>query len=341
MIANSEIQELKTLINRSEKIVLIPHISPDGDAMGASLGLYHTLKSVGKDVTVILPSSFPRFLNWMPDVSETINFETDSSDVKDKLNTADLLFFLDFNCMKRIGKLSEEVEKIKCSKVMIDHHPYPDQIGDIMISVPEASSTSELIYSVILNLEWIDFVTSEAAECLYLGIMTDTGALSYNSSNPDTYRTVADLLEKGIDKDRIHELVFHSNSFYRMKLLGYVLGDKMSLLPEIGAAYFDLDKTELEEHHFQQGDTEGFVNYPLGIEGINISAFFMEKDDKVKCSFRSRGDFPVNLFSEKHFNGGGHRNAAGGESYVSLQETIEKFKTELPKFYLNYINNAK
>ncbi len=341
MITKSKVQELKTLVNKADKIVIIPHVSPDGDAMGASLGLYHTLRSVGKEVTVILPSSFPRFLNWMPDVSETINFETDLSKVKDQLTSADLLFFLDFNCMKRIGKLADEVEKVKCSRVMIDHHPYPDQIGDIMISVPAASSTSELIYSVISALEWSNFMTKEAAECLYLGIMTDTGALSYNSSNPDTYRTVADLLEKGIEKDRIHELVFHSNSFYRMKLLGYVLGDKMSLMPDFGAAYFGLDKKELEDHHFQQGDTEGFVNYPLGIEGINISAFFMEKDDMVKCSFRSRGDFPVNLFSEQHFNGGGHRNAAGGESYVSLKETIDKFKIELPKFYLNYINNAK
>ncbi len=341
MIKKSDIEGLKALITSAKNVVIIPHISPDGDAMGSSLGLFHTLKNRGKEVSVVLPSYFPRFLNWMPDVEKAIDFETNPKEAKVKLNKADLLVFVDFNCMKRIGKLSEEVEKLECGRVMIDHHPYPDKIAEVMISVPAASSTCELVCQVITAMNWKGNITKEAAECFYLGIMTDTGGLSYNSSNPDTYRTVADLLEKGIDKDGIHEMVFHSNSFYRMKLLGHVLGEKLTLMPEQGAAFFSLDKKELDAHHFQQGDTEGFVNYPLGIEGINISAFFMEKDDKIKCSFRSRGDFPVNMFSELHFNGGGHRNAAGGESYLNLEDTIEKFKVELPKFYLNYIKNEK
>ncbi len=341
MFKNQDIEKLKSLINNSDNVVIIPHLNPDGDAMGSSLGLFHVLSEMNKHVSVILPSAFPYFLNWMPDINHTIDFEKEPSVALNTLKQAGLLIFVDFNSLKRLGKLSEEVANSSAKKIMIDHHPYPENIADITLSVPESSSTCELAYNLIVTLEWEKFVTKNAAECFYTGIMTDTGSLSYNSSNPQTYRIVAGLLEKNVDKDKIHELVFHSNSFYRMKLLGHVLGKKMILMPEQKAAYLWLTKEELEEHHFEPGDTEGFVNYPLGIEGINISAFFMEKDDKVKCSFRSRGDFPVNHFSEMHFNGGGHRNAAGGESYLSMEETIEKLKKELPEFYRKFISDAK
>ncbi|MCW3805953.1 DHH family phosphoesterase [Plebeiibacterium marinum] len=341
MIDKTILDKLKTEIINTQSITIVPHLNPDGDAMGSSLGLKSVLKNLGRDVEVVTPSGFPKFLSWMNGAGDVVDFEADKQAAIQRISTSDTIIFVDFNSIKRMAELGEEILKSSATKVMIDHHPYPEDIANIMISVPEASSTCELVYNVISSLGWDKYVDKEAAECFYTGIMTDTGSLSYNSSNPDTYRIVAGLLEKEIDKDKIHQLVFHSNSFYRMKLLGHVLGAKMFLMPEHEAAFLWLDKDELEQHNFQPGDTEGFVNYPLSIEGINISAFFMEKDDKIKCSFRSRGDFPVNLFSEQNFNGGGHRNAAGGESMLSMQKTIEKFKKELNTFYLNYKENVK
>ena len=339
MIDNIQAEVLNKAVQGANDIVIIPHLNPDGDAMGSSLGLYHVLKNIGKKVQVVTPSPYPKFLSWMYGSDKAICYEDNKAMAVEKLQGADLLVFVDFNCLKRVGDMEKEIDALQVKKVMIDHHPYPEDIADVMISVPASSSTCELAYNVIGHLGWNDYVGKEAAECFYTGIMTDTGSLSYNSSNPETYRMVAGLLEKNIDKDKVHQLVFHSNSINRMRLLGHVLSKKMFLMPDQETAYLFLDKQELEDFKFQQGDTEGFVNYPLGIEGINVSAFFMERDDKIKCSFRSRGDFPVNMFSELNFNGGGHRNAAGGESFATLEMTIDKFKTQLPLFYEKYKND--
>lgn len=336
MIENSHLEQFNSAISTAKKIVIIPHLNPDGDAMGSSLGLYHVLNNINKKVRIVCPSAYPNFLSWMPGIENTIDYEKEKERAEEYIHEADTLIFVDFNSLKRLDAMKELIDESSAFKIMIDHHPFPETIADVMISVPASSSTCELAYQVITKINLHPYVNKEAASCFYTGIMTDTGSLSYNSSQPDTYLVVAALLRKEIDKDKIHQLLFHSNSFSRMKLLGHVLGEKMFLMHEQGAAYMWLDKGELEKHHFQPGDTEGFVNYPLGIEGINISAFFMEKDDKVKCSFRSRGNFPVNQFSELNFNGGGHRNAAGGESYLSMQETLEKFKTKLCEFYQNY-----
>lgn len=341
MVDRILLDNFKATINSSQNVVIIPHLSPDGDAMGSSLGLFHALRIMKKQVQIILPSAYPSFLGWMPEIVNTIDFEKEEEKAIGFIKQADVLVFLDFNSLKRLAGMKQLIADSEARKIMIDHHPYPEQIADVTISVPQASSTCELVYNVLVNVNWDAYVDKDAAECFYTGIMTDTGSLSYNSANPETYRVVAQLLEKKVDKDKIHQLVFHSNSFHRMKLLGHVLGEKMILMPEQGAAFLWLDEKELEKHHFQPGDTEGFVNYPLSIEGINISAFFIEKDNKVKCSFRSRGDFPVNQFSEINFDGGGHRNAAGGLSLLTLEETLTKFKLELPKFYQNYIQNAK
>ena len=339
MIDNIQAASIKNEIQSVDNIVIIPHLNPDGDAMGSSLGLYQVLKNTGKDVQVITPTAYPNFLSWMHGADQAICFEEGEEKAKAVLRKAELLIFVDFNSLKRAGDLKPVVEALSVRKLMIDHHPYPEDIADVMVSVPAASSTCELAFNVVNHLGWNKYVNTEAAECFYTGIMTDTGSLSYNSSNPETYEIVAGLLKKNIDKDRIHQLVFHSNSISRMRLLGHVLSKKMFLMPDQEAAYLFLDKKELKDFNFQQGDTEGFVNYPLGIEGINISAFFMERDDKIKCSFRSRGDFPVNMFSELNFNGGGHRNAAGGESFTTLELSIDKFKTELPLFYEKYKRN--
>ncbi len=339
MISLDIIQLFKSKVNAANNICIIPHLNPDGDAIGSSLGLFHTLNQLGKEAHVVMPSAIPKFLAWMHGADTLIDYEENSELALQIVKQADLVIYVDFNCYKRSGGLAEELEKLETDSILIDHHPYPDPIADLMISFTDASSTCELTCNVIKQAAWMGYVSPEAAECFYSGIMTDTGSLSYNSSNPETYKIVAELLKIGIDKDKIHRLLFHSNSYNRMRLLGYVLSEKMTLIPELEVAYQWLTLKELEEFGYEPGDTEGFVNYPLGINGINASAFFIEKEDKVKCSFRSRGEFPVNMFSEKFFNGGGHRNAAGGESKLSMEMTIEKFKKEFPTFYNEYYKN--
>ena len=326
------VNELKHLVKKAESIVIIPHHNPDGDAIGASLALSGVLKQMGKDVHVVSPNSFPEFLEWMPGALDVVNYEDDKEKVNSLLGSAGLLFFLDFNGLSRLKGLEGALSFFKGKKIMIDHHPGPENIADIMISEPEASATCELMYDVISLAGWSKYLGKELAECIYTGIMTDTGSLSYNSSRPEIYHIVADLVGMGVDKDKVHQLVFHSNSFSRMKLLGHALGRKMYLHENAPAAYIVLSAEELRYYDFKPGDTEGFVNYPLWIEGISVSALFMEHEDKIKISLRSRGAFPVNKFSEKYFNGGGHLNAAGGEFFGSLDEAVEIFKTKLPGF---------
>ena len=332
MVNEAVITRLKEFVADADKIAIIPHHNPDGDAIGASLTLYGVLKKMNKDVHVISPNSFPVFLKWMEGAEDVINYDDNISGVRSVLQNTDLLFFLDFNGLSRIKELETEVKKFKGKRVMIDHHPGPDNIADVMISEPAASATCELIYDVINKAGWKKLLNKELAECIYTGIMTDTGSLSYNSSRPEIYHIVADLVELGVDKDKVHKLVFHSNSFNRMRLLGHALGQKMFLLDGTPAAYIVLSADELERFDFKPGDSEGFVNYPLWIEGVSVSALFMEHADKIKVSFRSRGSFPVNMFSEKFFNGGGHLNAAGGEYYGKLDDAVDLFLNELPAF---------
>jgi phosphoesterase RecJ-like protein len=332
MVKETGIKQVVGLVKASARIAIIPHHNPDGDAIGASLALNGVLKQMGKDVHVVSPNSFPVFLEWMSGASDVLNYEDHRSEVENVIDNADLIFFLDFNSLSRIKNLKGVVENFKGKKIMIDHHPGPEDIADIMISEPAASATCELMYDVINKTGWKGYLTKELAECIYTGIMTDTGSLSYNSSRPEIYHIVADLVEIGVDKDKVHKLVFHSNSFNRMKLLGHALGQKMYLLEGTPAAYIVLTAEELDRFEFKPGDTEGFVNYPLWIEGISVSALFMEHPDKVKVSLRSRGPFPVNQFSEKFFNGGGHVNAAGGEYYGSIEDAVDTFYRELPLF---------
>ena len=335
MVNGSQIIALKELVNTSDKIVIIPHHNPDGDAIGASLALYGVLKQMDKNVRVVSPNSFPEFLEWMEGAGDVINYEDHRQEVQKVTADAELMFFLDFNSLSRIKDLREAVKDFNGKKVMIDHHPGPEDIADVMISEPAASATCELMYDVINKAGWKGYLKKELAECIYTGIMTDTGSLSYNSSRPEIYHIVADLVEIGVDKDKVHKLVFHSNSFNRMKLLGHALGQKMYLLDGTPAAYIVLTAEELERFEYKPGDTEGFVNYPLWIEGISVSALFMEHPDKIKVSLRSRGSFPVNMFSERFFNGGGHMNAAGGEFYGPLDDAVDTFCRELPLFMKN------
>lgn len=329
----TQIELLKAKLDNSQKVVIVPHNNPDGDALGAALGLSNTLKNLGKEVSVISPNEFPDFLNWMHGVNEVLIYDKTIKQSTKLINDSELVIFVDFNSLSRIKLMGKLFEQDDTSRIMIDHHPFPDaNVAELQISVPEASSTCELLFHVLSEAGLKQYITKEAAECIYAGIMTDTGSLNYNSSRPETYLIVADLLRMGIDKEHIHHMIFHNNSFDRMRLLGHALGEKMERMPELKTAYIALSQEELKRFNFKPGDTEGFVNQALWIEGVNLSALFTEKKDLIKISFRSRGGFPANKFSETYFNGGGHFNAAGGESKLKLEETVERFKEVLKEF---------
>lgn len=333
IITQSEITKLETAITKAETITIIPHVNPDGDAIGSCLGWMHALKTIfNKDANIIAPNSFPDFLKWLPGTDKISIFEQDQTACSKLLTESDLIFILDFNDIKRAEGMSDILEQ-KENIVMIDHHPYPKLETSPIFSLPQCSATCELIYRIIWQLGAHEKVTSEAATCLYTGIMTDTGSLSYNSSDPALYAIVSNLLHCDIDKEYIHNQLFSSQSENRLRLMGYCLSQKMKLIPEHQAAIITLSKEELAQFNHQQGDSEGFVNIPLSIENINVSAFMMEKDGMIKISFRSKGDIAVNQLSANYFNGGGHKNAAGGRLNTSLDEAIELFNSKVHELF--------
>ncbi len=325
--------ELKSLIESAERIIILSHKNPDGDAIGSSLGLCHFLEMKGKHVKVIVPNEYPEFLHWLPGNDFVIKYKKEPQLAGKLIEEAELIFSLDFNDLKRLGKLGEIVEKNQtASRILIDHHPYPKPFCDVEISTVHVSSTAELVYHLIQRIDDKALKNKDLCECLYVGVMTDTGCFSFNSSNPATFRAVAHLLQSGIDKDYIYDRIFNNYSAGRMKLMGYCLNHKMHIIPEYHTAYIGLSQKEMKEYDFKMGDSEGFVNLPLSIEGIIFSALFIEKAGHTKISFRSRGNFPVNDFSASHFGGGGHMNAAGGESKESLTESIKHFVSLLPDY---------
>ncbi|MRT94000.1 bifunctional oligoribonuclease/PAP phosphatase NrnA [Ancylomarina sp. 16SWW S1-10-2] len=325
--------EAKDYILKANQIVIVPHAGPDGDAIGSSLALMRYLKKQGKQVKVICPNAYPEFLTWLHSEDELDVFEKTEEACTTYINDSDLIFILDHNSFKRSGDVGKLLEKQKAPKIMIDHHPMPEAIADITLSDTAMCSTCEMIYEFIDAMGGNDQIDKDIAECIYTGIITDTGGLSYNSSNERIYQIVGALMKKGIDKAKVHDKIYDNYSANRMKLLGYCLNEGMELLPEYEAAIIHLTKETLAAFDYQDGDTEGFVNHPLSIKGINISVIFMEKDDTVKISFRSKGDIPINQMARDFFNGGGHINAAGGRTYESMTKGIEKFKKELPAFY--------
>lgn len=334
MLPDSLINTFKDKIVTSSHIVIVPHHNPDGDAFGSALGLWHVLSAMGKQAHVVIPNEFPSFLAWMPGSQSVVDYGKLPQTAQDLFDNCQLIIIVDFNSNKRVREMEPLLANCRAFKVMIDHHPFPEpDTAHLMISDTSVSSTCELAFAVIEQSGLRKFVNADAASCLYTGIVTDTGALSHNSSRPQTYQTVAELMTYNINKDLIHQLLFHSNSYDRMRLLGYMLCEKMKLLPHLRAAYITLSAQELEQFNFQPGDTEGFVNYPLGIEGIDISGFFMERDGKIKVSLRSRGQYAVNKLSEQNFNGGGHLNAAGGESEQTLDDAVQKFIDALPMLF--------
>lgn len=333
---NTDIQiiaSLKQLLNKAKlKIAIIPHEHPDGDAIGSALGLADVLNCYGHKANIISPTDYPDFLKWFSSESDICVYKSNGKNAKAILNESDLLFCLDFNEASRAGKLEKKILEYRKPKILIDHHPYPTSFCDFTISETHYSSTAELIYDVVCKIGMKKYITRGAAEALYTGILTDTGSFNHNTSDPNTFKVVSELMKFGIDTQKIQSGVYHNFSADRMKLLGYCLSQKMEVFPELRTAMISITKKELEDFNFKTGDTEGFVNFPLSINDIVFSAIFIEKEDIVKASFRSKGNFPVNHFSRDHFNGGGHLNAAGGDSNLTLKETIEKFTQLLPEY---------
>lgn len=330
---NEIFNSLKDIIGgKRVKIVIITHENPDGDAIGSSLGLAGLLNNFGHDVNVIVPNVYPDFLKWFSSGVKVYVYDNEKKLAKTLINQAEVLFCLDFNNPERVGKIKKQLLQFQGHKIMIDHHPYPGQFCDYTISETEYSSTAELVYVLIKKAGLKDFMDYASAEAFYTGIMTDTGSFSHNISRPGPFLTAAELMKWGIDTEKIQSNVYHNFSADRMKLLGYCLNSKMEVFPDYRTAVINISREELLKYNFQPGDTEGFVNYPLSINNIIFSALFIEKRDVVKASFRSKGNFPVNLFSQMHFGGGGHLNAAGGESNLTLTETVERFKQLLSEY---------
>jgi len=321
------------LIHKAKNIVIVPHTGPDGDAMGSSLALFEYMKLKDKNPVVLAPNNYPGNLNFLPNNSDVLIFIKNKIKAKKILKEADLIFILDHNTLKRSGDLGMIIESLDTKKIMIDHHPFPEDITDICFSDTNMCSTCEFVYEFIAALGDANLINSNISECLYTGIVTDTGGLSYNSSNPQTYNIISDLLKKGLDKNQIHTNIFDTFTMDRMKMLGYCLDGGLEVIEKFHTSIICLRKEDLSRFNYKDGDTEGFVNRPLSIHGMLISVIFMEKDDVVKISFRSKGDVPINKIAEKYFNGGGHTNAAGGKVTCSIDEAIENFKKLLPEFY--------
>ncbi len=318
-------KELSKLFSSSENILIICHINPDGDSIGAQLALYHYFKSKGRNVSLLAPNNLQEFLKWMDGAAQINIFIRERNKCRMLIENADLIIMLDFNQSDRLGEAEEYVLSSKAKKVIIDHHLNPENFADLVISDPSKCSTSELIHELVCEINGANFMNRSYAEALYVGIITDTGNFEHGSYSARTFRIVADLLDTGILKEKIINLIYNNFSSDRIRLQGFALNQRMVVIPEFKSAYIYLSKDDLKSYNHVKGDTEGFVNMPLSIKGIHFSALFIEKDNFIKLSFRSKGKFPSNEFASKYFSGGGHLNASGGEYTDTLENTIAYF----------------
>ncbi|MBR5855070.1 MAG: DHH family phosphoesterase [Paludibacteraceae bacterium] len=347
VISPAQIDAVRQLINEAYQVVVLTHMSPDGDAMGSSLAMRHYLEGLGKRVSVVVPNSFPDFLAWLPKANEHIIYESQRQDADALLEQADLVICTDFNDPKRIGALGEKMLSLSCKKMMIDHHLFPADFPDLTISYPACPSTCELVYRLITCLSPLaSNLSPEIATCIYTGMMTDTGNFSFNSNYPEMYQIVGELVAAGVNKDEIYNRVFNAYSADRMRLMGYCLYQKMKIFPEHHTALIYLSRKELYRFNFQSGDAEGIVNLPLQIKDVHYSVFMREdkvnptelalsggSKTKIKISLRSQGNRPVNVFAKDVFGGGGHANASGGEYYGPLSEAVQRFKDHYREYF--------
>lgn len=325
------IKELKALLARPRDIVITGHRNPDGDAIGSSLGLYHFLNKDGHTVRIIMPSEYPENFSWMPDIEKVIIYDLDPEYSKEMVERADVTFCLDFNSLERIDKLGELVGPSKAKKVVIDHHLYPENFADYLLSDTTASSTCELIFDFIHMLGMAHELDARIGECLFTGIVTDTGSFRYGTS-PKLYRTVANLIELGVDDYQLQDRINNSMQERQLRLLGHCLHNRMELFPEYCTGLITLTKQDYEDFDIQRGDTEGIVNYLLKIKEVKMAVFIMEQPKIVKLSLRSKGNFSVQEIARQHFKGGGHQNASGGFSFQPLSTTVNRFKSILPEY---------
>lgn len=333
VIDQANIDHFAKWLDKAENMVIVTHVSPDGDAIGSSLGLAHFLEGQDKNVRVIVPNAFPDFLRWMDGAQQILRYDKHPDEADKLIAGADVICCVDFNCLKRIDNMGKAVGESPARKILIDHHLDPEDFCRITISHPQIASASELVFRLICRLGYFEDITTECAECIYTGMMTDTGGFTYNSNNPEIYYIISQLLSKGIDKDQIYRNVFNTYSEARLRLMGHVL-THMHVYPDFRAALITLTKKEQSRFNYMRGDAEGFVNMPLSMKGIVFSVFLREDTEKdmIKVSLRSTGSFPCNQVASEFFGGGGHLNASGGEVYGTMDEALERFKAALIKF---------
>ena len=324
--------EVKKLLSQPKKIAITSHRNPDGDAMGSSLGLQLFLNQLGHQTTVVMPSGYPEFVAWMKGSQDILIHDDNSQEADEKLKSADIIFVLDYNGLDRVDKMGEVIGNLKETiKIMIDHHLHPDDFCDFVFSDTTASSTCELVYDFIVDLGEAEKLTIDIGECLYSGILTDTGSFKYSTSSK-LFRVVAGLKDMGVDDTELQNLLFNSLPEKNLRLLGHCLNNRMEIIPEYKTGIIALTKIDYEDFDIQRGDTEGIVNYLLMMKDVKLAAFITEQPTIVKISLRSKGDFSVQEIAKKHFRGGGHKNASGGASFKGLRSTINKFKRVLPDY---------
>ena len=330
-----DIQKVKDALQHAKKIAIVFHFNPDGDAVGSELALYHFFKDDGYDVSAVSPNAFPDFLHWMEGSDEIIVAQENLTKARKVIKEADMLFVVDMNAPHRAGQdLQNGIAKFKGFKVLIDHHVQPDIQCDVMYSTHKTSSASELVYNFLYRyLTPKRKFTRPIAEALYVGIITDTGSVTYACDCPSTYNVLRKLIASGINGEAIHRKVYDNYTESRMKLLGLALSQRLTVLPEYGASHMYLTKQDLLDNHFQIGDTEGFVNYGLSIKEVRFTAFFTERENRIRVSFRSKGDVDVNIFARKYFNGGGHHNAAGAFYDGDIESALRYFEESVKKEY--------
>jgi phosphoesterase RecJ-like protein len=338
-MTQQDIEHIKQLLESPKQIVIVPHKNPDGDAMGSSLGLYHYLNKSNHVVTVITPNDYPDFLKWVPGESSVLKHDSQTKEANAVIEKAEVIFTLDFNVLHRTGNMEPVLADSNAVKIMIDHHQAPDDYATYVYSDVAMSSTCEMVYHFIDKLGDTDKIDANVATCLYLGIMTDTGSFRFPATTSQTHHVVAHLLDKGANNAQIYNNVFDSNTPERLQLLGCALSN-LKIIPEHRTAYITLSHEELNKYNYKKGDTEGVVNYGLSLNNIVLAVIFIEDKQEgiIKISLRSKGNFSVNDLSRAHFDGGGHINAAGGKSYLSLNDTVEKFISILP-MYNKALNN--
>ncbi|MCQ2203581.1 MAG: bifunctional oligoribonuclease/PAP phosphatase NrnA [Bacteroidales bacterium] len=332
------IDNFSTLVNEHQVFVLTCHTNADGDALGSTLALRKALVNMGKKATVVTPDLPPTYFSWMPGFKTIRTYEKETELCNSIVDEAEVIVVLDYSDIRRVKTLGDKLASVTGKKsIMIDHHLDPIFKADVSFSFPEACATCDLLFTILRKSSLAPFVDVDVATCIYTGILTDTGGLSYNSSDPEIYLTVAELLRMGIDKPTIHDNVFNNKTVRRLKLLGYTLNRKLHRIEKYPLSIMTLDAKELEQYGYHTGDTEGFVNYPLQVKDIIATAFIMERPDGVKISLRSKGNFPVNEFAARYYSGGGHLNAAGGNFSGTFEEAVNTYNDNIVEFYAKWL----